>query len=104
MELYSWQGQDGEWVFSVLYGTITLKSWEEVQANPLDLDGVERRFLNMAVGERVLWGRLSLLTASGHLVVPARPPVDLQGRLREIAAECEVELSVPSTWIEESVD
>jgi hypothetical protein len=104
MELYAWQSQEGDWVFSVLHGTKELKSWEQVQANPLNLDVVKRRFLEMAVGEHVFGGRVALSTASGSFVALTEPPADPQTRLEEIAAECEVELIVPALWNEESVD
>src|SRR6185503_10043345 len=51
MELYSWQNKDGGWQYAILEGTNRNKTLEEVQATPLDLQGVKVAIAQMAVGE-----------------------------------------------------
>ena len=93
MELYAWQNEDGDWLFSVMLGTNRYKFVEEVQANALDIGGVGQRFCEMAVGETVFWTS-GAVDASGDYVSFPFPPADLVGRLREQATQCEVVLIV----------
>ena len=91
MELYSWQAEDGEWVFSVLTGTNRNKSLEEVQATALDLKGVEESFGHMAVGESVFWTSY-VIDASGRMIKLPRPPADMVRELMDAAARAGVKL------------
>jgi hypothetical protein len=94
MELYSWQSGEGEWLFSVMYGTNRVKTVEEVQANAMDFEGVMQSFCEMAVGEMVIWKLEAMNYSSGDFVKLPFPPQGLVSELEEQAAQCEIELVI----------
>jgi hypothetical protein len=94
MELYSWQSGEGEWLFSVMYGTNRVKTIEEVQANAMDIEGVKLSFCEMAVGEMVIWIREAMNYPSGDFVKLPFPPQGLASELEEQAAQCEIKLVI----------
>jgi hypothetical protein len=56
-ELYSWAAGD-EWHFALLKGTNRIKSYEEITATDVRLDGTEalkERLAGLARGEHVFW-------------------------------------------------
>jgi len=58
VELYSWQEEDGEWVFALLDGTNRLKARDEVRSGPHRLEGLvelEAAFALLAQEEQVFW-------------------------------------------------
>lgn len=56
MELYSWQKpENGDWVFSILYGTNRNKMVWEVESFAMDLAEVGKCFCNMSDNENVFW-------------------------------------------------
>jgi len=58
VELYSWKGKEGDWVFALLNGTNEEKSEEQVKASPKLIQGVPaltRALGRLAEGEQVSW-------------------------------------------------
>lgn len=94
MELYSWQSGEGEWLFSVMYGTNRVKTVEEVQADAMDIEGVKQSFCEMAVGEMVIWILEAMNYSSGNYVKLPFPPQGLVSEMEEQAAQCEIELVI----------
>ena len=76
MELYSWQNEDGGWQYAILEGTNRNKTLEEVQATPLDLQGVKNAIAQMAVGESLFWMNSVYDTSSGQTLQLPFPPDD----------------------------
>jgi diacylglycerol kinase (ATP) len=95
MELYSWQNEDSGWQFSILEGTNRNKTLEEVQATPLDLQGIKNAIAKMAVGESLFWANNVYDTSSGQTLHLPFPPEAVVGELTEFAREKQVELYVP---------
>ena len=95
MELYSWQNENGEWQYGILEGTNRNKTLEEVQATPLDLQGVKNAIAKMAVGELLFWTNSVYDTSSGQTLHLPFPPEAVVGELTEFAREKQVELYVP---------
>ena len=95
MELYSWQNEDSGWQFSILEGTNRNKTLEEVQAMPLDLQGVKNAIAKMAVGELLFWTNSVYDTSSGQTLHLPFPPGTVVDELKEFAREKQVELYVP---------
>lgn len=59
MELYSWQNEYGDWMFSILYGTNRNKGVEEIKSFAMDIAKVKECFCNMPDDEEVFWMVLS---------------------------------------------
>ncbi len=97
MELYSWQGEDDEWRFSLLIGTNRNKLLSEVQAEPLDIDTVKKSFCKMAIGESIFWGRFAWDLASEANFEFVCPPASRVNELKERASFCKIEL-VACNW------
>ena len=58
VELYSWRGKEGAWLFALLPGTNRLKPESEVKQKENQILGVpelEQRFLKLAEGEQIFW-------------------------------------------------
>ena len=94
-ELYSWQDENGRWQYSILEGTNRNKTLEEVQAIPLDLQGVKDAIAKMAVGESLFWMNRVKETVSGQMSQLSFPPDEVVDELKEFAREKQVELYLP---------
>jgi hypothetical protein len=94
MELYSWQNDDGAWLFSILIGTNRIKLGEEVLANPLDIEEAKEELCQLAVGEQVFWIDWELTFSNGEDFVLDKPPREIIDELIDHAARCEVDLFV----------
>ena len=95
LELYSWQDENGGWQYSILEGTNRNKTLEEVQAIPLDLQGVKNAIAKMAIGESLFWMNRVQDTASGQVLQLSFPPDEVVNELTEFAREKQVELHIP---------
>jgi diacylglycerol kinase (ATP) len=95
LELYSWQNENGGWQYTILEGTNRNKTLEEVQATPLDLQGVKNAIAKMAVGESLFWTNRVQGTASGQMLQLPFPPDSVVDELTEFAREKQVEIYVP---------
>jgi len=95
MELYSWQNKDGEWQYAVLMGTNRNKTLEEVQAMPLDLQGVKIAIAQMAVGESVFWMNNVYDTATGQILNLPLPPKAIVNEITDFARDKQVALYIP---------
>ena len=94
IELYSWQDEKGEWLFSILMGTNRIKSIEEIQATPLDIEAVKDRFCEMAIGEGVLWMDGIRDSGTEELLPFPTPPQRIVAELEEAAGLCQIHLSI----------
>ena len=91
MELYSWQGDDGQWLFSILVGTNRNKTLAEIRADPIDLTEVKRQFCLLAKGEQVFW--MADVRGETGEATPFPPvPADLVAELQAQAETCEIVL------------
>ena len=95
MELYSWQNKNGDWQYSILVGTNRNKTIEEIQAMPLDLQGVKNAIARMAVGESLFWTNNLYAPGSNQTVNLSFPPDAVVNELKEFTREKQVDLYVP---------
>lgn len=94
MELYSWQGSDGEWQYSLLIGTNRNKTVEEILSAPLDLQGIKVAIAQLAVGESLFWTNNVYDPGSGQSVNFSFPPDAVVNELKEFAIANQVDLYV----------
>jgi len=94
MELYAWQGNDGEWQYAIVEGTNRNKTLEEVQATSLDLQGVKIAIAQLAVGESLFWMNSVYDMSSGQPVNFSFPPDAVVNELKEFAREKQIDLYV----------
>lgn len=95
MELYSWQNENGGWQYSILEGTNRNKTLDEIQATPLDLQGVKNAIEKMAVGESLFWMNSVYDTSSGQTLKLPFSPDEVVDELTEFAREKQVDLYIP---------
>jgi len=95
MELYSWQNKDDRWQFAILVGTNRNKTLEEVQATPLDLQGVKSAIAQLAVGESLFWINSVYDTSSSQIVNLPFPPDTVVNELMGFAHEQQIDLYIP---------
>ena len=95
MELYSWQAEGGTWQYAILEGTNRNKTLDEVQATPLDLQGVKIEIGQLAVGESLFWTNKALDTRSNQMVDLLFPPDTVINELQDFAREKQVDLYLP---------
>ena len=95
MELYSWQGDDGEWKFAILPGTNRYKTLDEVKAEPLDRLGVNKAITQMAVGEWLFWGNSVYDEKIKQMVSLPFPPKEAIEELKAFTVEMQVNLIFP---------
>jgi diacylglycerol kinase len=95
MELYSWSTDGSEWQYAILIGTNRNKTLAEVQAAPLDLQGVKAAMSQMAVGESLFWLSSVFDPSSSETVNMPLPPQDVVRELQEFALENQINLIVP---------
>jgi hypothetical protein len=58
VELYSWQSDNGDWLFALVTGTNRLKSEQEIKTQAILITGVralKTEFEHLAEGEHVFW-------------------------------------------------
>ena len=55
IELFSYQNEVGEWVFSVLVGTNVTKTYDQVLSDPLTIEELGDCLCKMAADEYVFW-------------------------------------------------
>jgi len=94
MELYSWRGPDGEWLFGLTPGTNRRKSVEEIQG-ATTIQGIEelkQALAQLAEGEQVFWSHVGL---EGF----EYPPAAVLREVQSFAREHEVEVEVPDGWL-----
>ncbi len=90
VELYSWQAQNGDWLFVLVNGTNRLKTEAEIKETRPPLRGMmelSAALAKLAVGEMVFWN---------HLIAGfSYPPAEMRKAISEAAAEARIELSAP---------
>ncbi|MEA2008629.1 MAG: hypothetical protein U9O54_05875 [Chloroflexota bacterium] len=92
MELYSWQNDGGDWMFSIMPGTNRLKTVSEVKGNSLSLRGVKTKFCQMAKAEQVFWMASAQNPAMGEAQAFPYPPEVIATEIETFANTCGVEL------------
>jgi len=95
MELYSWQNKNKEWQYAVLEGTNRNKTLAEIQATPLDSQGVKNAIAQMAVGESLFWTNNVYDASSSQTVKLPFPPETVVNELKELAYEKRIDLYIP---------
>lgn len=95
MELYSWHGQDGNWHYAILLGTNRNKTLKEIQAKPLDLQGVKMAIAQLPVGESLFWQRFVFDEDTGQMLYLNLPSVDVVNEIVEYAREKQINLQIP---------
>jgi hypothetical protein len=95
MELYSWRNKNGDWQYAVLEGTNRNKTLAEIQATPLDSQGVKNAIARMAVGESLFWTNNVYDPSSGQTVKLPFPPETVVNELKEFAHEKQIDLYIP---------
>ena len=94
MELYSWQEpKDGDWVFSILYGTNRNKMIWEVKSNAMDLEEVEKCLCNMPENENVFWMKFAQEETTGEGYIFPQPPDEIVDEVEKQAILCKVKLN-----------
>ena len=92
IELYSRQTEDGEWVYTILYGTNRNKTVQEAGSGMMDIGEVKQCFCNMTGEETVAWmGEAYDLVADEMISFP-RPPADIAQAISDYAAGCGMNL------------
>ena len=94
MELYSWQGDDGQWSYAILFGTNRIKSSDEVLSHPLDIDGVKEGLCKLAPGEQVFWRSGEWSLSNGEELDLEKPPQEIVNQVIDHATDCDVDLFV----------
>ena len=92
MELYSWQGDDGQWLFSIMLGTNRIKTVSEVQASPIDIEQVKQQFCQMAESEQVFWMESAQDTSTGESHTFSPVPDAIVEELQSQAESCGIVL------------
>ena len=95
MELYSWQDESSEWVFSILYGTNRLKTIPEVKSGPMDTAAVNECLCLLPDGESVFWLNAAQIDAAGKIQPLSYPPENIIRDIQASADRCGVKLSTP---------
>jgi len=95
MELYSWQNKAGGWQYAILQGTNRNKTLEEVQATPLDLQGVKITITKMAVGESLFWMNSVSDPSLGQTLKLPFPPNTIVDELTNFARKKQVAIYIP---------
>lgn len=95
MELYSWSTDEGQWQYAILIGTNRNKTLAEVQAAPLDLQGVKDEIVQMAAGESLFWIRSVLDKTSNETINMPLPPAKFVDEIEIFAFENHVNLYIP---------
>ena len=94
MELYSWQEpKDGDWVFSILYGTNRNKMIWEVKSFAMDLEEVEKCLCNMPENENVFWMKFAQEETTGEGYIFPQPPDEIVDEVEKQAILCKVKLN-----------
>lgn len=89
-ELYSWKGEQGQWLYALLPGTNRLKSGDEILSAGIPEADLRLAISELAPGESVSWCAPPGLEIQPRL---ATPPADVVDGLRALAREHEVRLS-----------
>lgn len=92
IELYSWQAETGEWVYSILPGTNRNKTIAEVKAHPLSLDDIKAVISTMAIGESIFWFNRTAQGSSDPGFDLAYPPHAVIAELEQVALQYQVTL------------
>jgi hypothetical protein len=92
MELYSRQTEDGEWVYTILYGTNRNKSVQEARSGMMDIGELKQCFCNMAGEETVAWMDAAYDPVADEMISFPRPPADIAQAMSDYAAGCGVNL------------
>jgi diacylglycerol kinase (ATP) len=95
MELYSWQNKNREWRYAVLEGTNRNKTLAEIQATPIDSQGVKNAIAQMAVSESLFWTNKVYDSGSNQTVKLPFPPEAVVNELKEFAHEKQIDLYIP---------
>lgn len=92
IELYSWQAETGQWVYSILPGTNRNKTIAEVKAYPLSLDEVKAAISKLAIGESIFWFNRTTEGSSDPGFDLAYPPHAVIAELEQYALQNQVTL------------
>ena len=92
MELYSWQDEDGQWLFSIMLGTNRVKTISEVQTSPIDISDVKRQFCEMVRGEQVFWMESVQDTTTGESYTFPQVPDTIVHEIQAQAESCGIVL------------
>ncbi|MDF1836382.1 MAG: hypothetical protein P1V35_00810 [Planctomycetota bacterium] len=90
VELYSWPGEAGQWLFSLVDGTNRLKSMHEIQGTQAPIVGLEAlaaEFGQLAEGEQVYWLH--------HVAGFEYPPGAMRAKLVRAAQDAGIQLHMP---------
>jgi hypothetical protein len=91
IELYSWQTAAGEWRYALLPGTNRQKTYDEVVANPLTQEELEKEMAYLVEGEMVFW--INWVDGDGRELL-SFPPEEVIAGLVAYAEDLEIELEV----------
>ena len=95
IELFSYQNEVGEWVFSVLVGTNVTKTYDQVLSDPLTIEELGDCLCKMAADEYVFWLNQALGSSADELLyVFPTPPDSLIYEVENLAETCEINLWV----------
>lgn len=98
IELYSWQAETGEWVYSILPGTNRNKTIAEVKVQPLSFDEVKAAISKLAIGETIFWFNRTAEGSSGPGFDLAYPPHAVIAELEQVALIYQVKLI--GAWVD----
>jgi hypothetical protein len=94
MELYSWQNEQGEWIFNILFGTNRQKSINEVRFYKMETNDVGDCICRMPQGETVFWVRTAQDDFTGDMLTLPTPPEKVIEDIRTKASQCGVKLII----------
>jgi hypothetical protein len=94
-ELYSWRAADGQWRYTLTFGTNRRKLRSEVEHGSLPLRKLERELAELPSGEHVSWSNEVADDGTGETKVLAFPPEETLARLRTLATSRGLDLWIP---------
>ena len=92
IELYGRQTEDGEWVYTILYGTNRNKTVQEAGSGAMDIGEVKGCFCKLADGENVIWMDSAYNPETGEMISLPKPPPAIIKDIQDGAATCGVNL------------
>jgi hypothetical protein len=92
MELYSWQDDDGRWLFSIMLGTNRIKTLSEIKASPIGIAEVKQQFCQLAGGEQVFWMENAQDPATGESYTSPQVSSSIIDEIQAQAESCGISL------------
>lgn len=92
IELYSRQTENGEWLFTILYGTNRNKTVHEAGSGTMDFEEVKQCFCRLADGENVFWMDSAYNPETGEMISLPKPPPAIIKDIQDGAETCGVNL------------